>query len=238
MVMTTTTWRLAAAGVAVALAPAAGVLVSNAVRPAAAGHANVTAGATAGASDAQHAQHARHGSAGGRVSATLRLADGTRVGTVVLRPHGRHATQVHVVLKAPALIARRAFHGFHVHANDNPANGNGCVADPAQAASTWFVSADGHYTDPGVRHGDHRGDFPVLYVDASGRATASFVTDRFRPADVVGRAVIVHARADNYANVPTGTAPNQYTPNAPDAVTLTAATGNAGDRLACGLIRR
>ena len=237
--MATTTWRMAAAGAAVALVPVAAALAGNAVRPAPAGPTNATASVTAAASDAaSEAQHARHGSSGGRVSATLRLADGTRVGTVVLRPHGRHATQVHVVLKAPALIARRAFHGFHVHANDNPANGNGCVADPARAASTWFVSADGHYTDPGVRHGDHRGDFPVLYVDARGRATASFVTDRFRPADVVGRAVIVHARADNYANVPTGTASNQYTPNALDAVALTAATGNAGDRQACGVIRR
>ena len=237
--MATTTWRMAAAGAAVALVPVAAALAGNSVRPAPAGPTNATASVTAAASDAaSEAHHARHGSSGGRVSATLRLADGTRVGTVVLRPHGRNATKVRVVLKAPALIARRAFHGFHVHANDNPANGNGCVADPAQPPSTWFVSADGHYTDPGVRHGDHRGDFPVLYVDASGRATASFVTDRFRPADVVGRAVIVHARADNYANVPTGTAPNQYTPNAPDAVTLTAATGNAGDRLACGLIRR
>ena len=36
------------------------------------------------------------------------------------------------------------FHGFHIHANDDPANGKGCIADPAQAPSTWFVSADGH----------------------------------------------------------------------------------------------
>ena len=38
-------------------------------------------------------------------------------------------------------------HGLHVHvhANDNPANGDGCIADLAQPANTHFLSADGHY---------------------------------------------------------------------------------------------
>ena len=55
------------------------------------------------------------------------------------------ATEVRVSLSVPAgATAVRAFHGFHVHANDNPANGDGCLADPSAAPSTWFVSADGH----------------------------------------------------------------------------------------------
>jgi Cu/Zn superoxide dismutase len=37
-------------------------------------------------------------------------------------------------------------------------------------------------------------------------------------------------------NVPLGTAANQYTPNSADATTATAKTGNAGDRIACGVI--
>ena len=53
-----------------------------------------------------------------------------------------------------------------------------------------------------------------------------------------GKAVILHAKADNFGNVPTGTAANQYTPNGPEATDLTARTGNASDRVACGLVKR
>jgi Cu/Zn superoxide dismutase len=52
--------------------------------------------------------------------------------------------------------------------------------------------------------------------------------------------VILHAGPDNFGNIPVGTAPNQYTPNSTDPVTgatvLTANTGNAGNRIACGVI--
>ena len=48
--------------------------------------------------------------------------------------------------------------------------------------------------------------------------------------------MIVHAGPDNLGNVPVGSEPNQYNPNSPDAVDRTQATGNAGDRVACGEI--
>lgn len=170
---------------------------------------------------------------GGRHVATVRLADGRAVGTVRLTPD-RDGTRVSVVLRMPDDLAAAGdtFHGFHVHANADPANGTGCVADPAAAPSTWFVSADGHYSQPGATHGDHAGDLPVVYVQEDGESRATFVTDRFTPADVAGRAVIVHAQPDNYANVPA----SQYTPTSPAATDLTARTGNAGDRVACGVI--
>src|SRR3954447_24203836 len=58
--------------------------------------------------------------------ATLRLADGTTIGTV--RFHDDHGTtRVKVSLDVPdGKTAVRAFHGFHIHANDNPINGVGC----------------------------------------------------------------------------------------------------------------
>ena len=62
-----------------------------------------------------------------------------------------------------------------------------------------------------------------------GTGEARFVSDRYGVADVLGRAVIVHANPDNYANVPT-----RYAAGGPDATTL--ARGNAGGRIACGVI--
>jgi len=55
-------------------------------------------------------------------------------------------------------------------------------------------------------------------------------------ADIVGRAIVVHAGADNYANVPLGANADQYTANSQAAIDKTAATGNAGDRLLCGVV--
>ena len=52
------------------------------------------------------------------------------------------------------------------------------------------------------------------------------------------RVVILHANPDNFGNVPTGPAANQYTANSQAATTATANTGNAGNRVACGVIRR
>jgi Cu-Zn family superoxide dismutase len=165
------------------------------------------------------------------VSAVLRNELGAAVATVVFTPT-RGGTVVAVAARSTAGI-----HGFHVHANDNAANGAGCIADPAQPANTWFVSADGHYNPvAGATHGNHAGDMPPLFVGANGSASSSFVTDRFTTADVRGRAVILHAGNDNLGNVPVGPAVTQYTPNAPDATTLTANTGNAGNRIACGVI--
>ena len=170
-------------------------------------------------------------------AARARLSDasGNSVGTVVFLPGPGGSSVVSIAVRVdPAL---EGFHGIHAHANDNPANGDGCIADPAQPANTHFVSADGHFTIPGNIHGHHIGDMPALLVNDDGTGAMSFVTGRFSPADVVGRAMILHAAADNYANIPVGPAANQYTPNSPEATTLTNNTGNAGNRIACGVIQ-
>lgn len=175
------------------------------------------------------------GDGGGRL-ARVRLHDaaGEEVGDVRFS-EARGITTVRVELQLDPAQAG-TYHGFHVHANDDPANGAGCVADPAAAATTWFTSADGHWKAAAQNHGAHLGDLFSLYVTADGSVEARFETDRFRVADLAGRAVIVHAGPDNFGNVPTGTAVNQYTPNAADATTLTANTGNAGARIACGVV--
>jgi Cu-Zn family superoxide dismutase len=170
--------------------------------------------------------------------ATLRAADGTKLGWAKFSTR-RDRTYVRVWLnlrKRPGLTALDAFHGLHVHANDVPGNGAGCLADPAQASSTWFVSADGHLAMPGHTHGGHAGDLPPVLLDADGTADLKFTTARLDLAALDNRAVVLHAGPDNLGNVPVGAAPDAYTPNSPAATTKTQATGNAGDRVACGVI--
>ena len=75
---------------------------------------------------------------------------------------------------------------------------------------------------------------PVLLVGRDGNVQASFTTDRVTLADVFdsdGSAIIVHANADNYANIPT-----RYAPGGPDPDTLK--TGDSGGRVACGVVTR
>jgi len=171
--------------------------------------------------------------------ATLRTADGTKIGWAKFSAH-RKRTYVRVWLdlrKRPGLTALDAFHGLHVHANDVPGNGAGCLADPAQPAATWFVSADGHLTTAGRTHGAHAGDLPPALLDADGTADLKFTTARLGLAGLDNRVVVLHAGPDNLGNVPTGPAADAYTPNSPAATAKTHATGNAGDRVACGVIR-
>jgi Cu-Zn family superoxide dismutase len=156
--------------------------------------------------------------------AVLRDAAGNRVGFVQLA-----AVRGGVQVSAEVSGLPAGFHGYHVHANNDPANGEGCVPP-------GFTSADGHLALAGTTHGAHAGDMPVLLAAASGRAVLGFVTDRFSLSDVAGRAIIVHAGSNNYGNIPVGANPDQYTPNSPAATALTAATGNAGARVLCGVI--
>jgi Cu-Zn family superoxide dismutase len=167
-------------------------------------------------------------------STALRDPDGVTVGSVTFE-----AVEVGTRVTVDILDGGEPseFHGLHVHANDDPSNGVGCVADPTDTPGEWFVSADGHLrADPGDAHGDHQGDLPNLLVLADGTAATQFITDRLAVEDVLDAAVVLHARADNAGNVPTGTAEDEYTANSSAASDLTSRTGNAGDRIACGVV--
>jgi Cu-Zn family superoxide dismutase len=141
-----------------------------------------------------------------------------------------------VVISAQLADDHERIHGIHIHANDVADNGEGCIADPSQPANTHFVSVDGHYNPAGATHGHHQGDMPALFFSEGGEAWMQFLTDRFQPDELRGRAVILHAASDNYGNVPVGDADDQYTPNSDAATEATAKTGNAGARIACGVI--
>jgi len=169
--------------------------------------------------------------------AQLRDPHGRVVGSVEFRIRP-DSMVVSARLRPNSLVERGQFHGFHVHANDNPANGRGCVADASAARATWFVSADGHLSAGDERHGHHAGDLPSPLVLENGTARLKFTTDRIDPSILRGRAVVLHHKPDNFGNVPQNGGPADYTRNSDAATELTDRTGNAGDRVACGVVRR
>jgi len=157
---------------------------------------------------------------------------GVSMGTVKFgsEDDGKGGAVVTIDANITGLVPAGTFHGMHIHANNNPASGDGCVGPT-------FASAGGHLSVHGSVHGKHMGDLPVLLALADGTARYHFVTDRFKLADLAGAVVIVHALADNYNNVPRGSKADEYTANSAAAVTLTDDTGNSGDRIGCGVIK-
>lgn len=169
-------------------------------------------------------------------SATLRDPAGLNVGTVRFsRNHDRSEVRVKLQFD-PTKVTTSAFHGMHIHANGDAANGSGCIADATKEPTTWFVSADGHWKTDGQDHASHLGDLLSIYVTEDGSAEARFTISGLDRSALAGKAVIVHAERDNFGNVPVGSAANQYTPNSAEATTATKNTGNAGPRIACGVI--
>jgi Cu-Zn family superoxide dismutase len=105
-------------------------------------------------------------------------------------------------------------HGFHIHEFGDLSNG--------------CESAGPHYNPDGVDHGDldegHVGDLGNVTADDNGVANISIVAKRVDltgERSVVGRAVVIHSDEDDLGQ-------------GGDEESLK--TGNAGDRLACGVI--
>ncbi|WP_164995927.1 superoxide dismutase family protein [Clostridium niameyense] len=97
--------------------------------------------------------------------------------------------------------------GFHIHSV-------GCcdIGTP----NNPFTCAGGHWNPDNQPHGNHAGDFPVLFSN-HGICKMSFFTDRFKPKDIIGLSVIIHENPDDYRSQP---------------------SGNSGKRIACGLIEQ
>jgi Cu-Zn family superoxide dismutase len=156
---------------------------------------------------------------GWEARAVLRDASGVRVGTVRFDGDAS-GTTVKVAIRGVAGDDR--YHGLHIHANTNR---EACVAPT-------FANVLGHWSTPGLPHGQHEGDLPSVLVQDDGTGSATSVTGRIDPSLLAGKAVILHAGPDNFANIP-----DRYTgtpPTGPDGTTL--ATGDAGSRIACGII--
>ena len=103
-------------------------------------------------------------------------------------------------------------HGFHIHEYGDLSDG--------------CASAGGHYNPDGVDHGNisqgHVGDLGNITADQTGTARFQIKAERVQLSDVVGRAIVIHADEDDLGK-------------GGDEESLK--TGNAGDRLGCGVIR-
>jgi Cu-Zn family superoxide dismutase len=143
-------------------------------------------------------------------TAALMPTTGNKVtGTVTFTQKGDKVT---VVAKVGGLAP--GSHGFHIHEKGDCSSGDG-------------ESAGGHFNPTGKPHGDpkspdhHVGDMPMLVADASGNASLTAdvgpMTIGSGATDIIGKAVIVHTNPDDFKTQP---------------------TGNAGARVACGVIKK
>ena len=79
-----------------------------------------------------------------------------------------------------------------------------------------FSRTEGHYNPTGLPHPEHAGDLPPL-LRCQGTAYLSFRTDRFSVNEIIGRTVVIHSDPDDFHTQP---------------------AGNAGKKIACGVIRK
>jgi superoxide dismutase, Cu-Zn family len=124
------------------------------------------------------------------------------------------------------------FHGVHIHSVAK------CEANstaPTGGAPGDFLSAGGHF----MAHDEHQsGDLTSLQVRGDGGALLETTTDGFTKADLLagaGTSIIIHAGADNFGNIPADRYNQVNGAPGPDHTTMM--TGDAGKRVACGVIR-
>ena len=146
---------------------------------------------------------------GGKASAVLKDANGNEVGKATLT-----ATPSGVLINLDLTAIPAGEHAFHIHAVGK--------CEPPK-----FKSAGPHFNPDQTKHGlmnpqgPHAGDMPNLHVPADGKLQVEVlnptVTISAESAllDDDGSAIVVHAVADDYKTDP---------------------AGNAGDRIACGVI--
>ena len=126
------------------------------------------------------------------------------------------------------------FHGVHIHSVGK------CEANsvaPTGGAPGDFLSAGGHYQAPGHSGEPMSGDLTSLEVRKDGGALLVTTTDAFTKDELLagaGTAIMIHAGADNFGNIPS----DRYTQanGAPGPDQATMSTGDAGKRVACGVI--
>lgn len=89
------------------------------------------------------------------------------------------------------------------------------IHDGCSCGGEDFSAAGAHYDPLNRPHPNHAGDLPLLLY-CRGSAFLLTVTDRFTIPEILGRTVLIHADPDDFHSQP---------------------AGNAGKRIACGVIR-
>ena len=164
------------------------------------------------------------------ITAQLKTADGTPVANATFDWSNGYAT-VTVETVAGGILSP-GFHGLHIHSVGK------CEADsvaPSGGAPGNFNSAGGHLQVPGHTGHPASGDLTSLQVRSDGTAKLVTTTNAFTKADLSGpegSALIIHEGADNFANIP----PRYSVDGKPGPDEQTMATGDAGKRVACGVI--
>ena len=133
----------------------------------------------------------------------------TATGSVTFTNNGTQTQLTATISGAPA----SAMLGFHIHMNA------ACGADGMEAGGHWNPESVNHGQWTATPH--HLGDIGNVSTDASGAATFNLTTDAWTVGggatnDVVNHAAVLHAMADDFMTQP---------------------TGNAGGRIACGVIQ-
>ncbi len=170
---------------------------------------------------------------GDTLTAQIKTADGTQVAAATFEFSDGYAT-VTVQTTGSGKLSP-GFHGLHLHsfAKCEPNS----VA-PTGGAPGDFLSAGGHFQAGGHTGHPASGDLASLQVREDGSALLVTTTNGFTKQDLLagnGTAIIIHADADNFANIP----PERYQQiqgGAPGPDETTMATGDAGKRVACGVV--
>ncbi|AJK68448.1 superoxide dismutase family protein [Corynebacterium marinum] len=162
---------------------------------------------------------------GETLSVVLNDAEGTEFGTVEI-------SEVNDALQISADLSglEPGFYGFHIHQTGLCEPDSAAPGAPDDTGD--FLSAGGHLGSDEADHPDHAGDLPQLLVKESGDAVLTFETDRLTLSDLEdedGSAIMIHSGPDNYANIP-----ERYASEGADEDSLN--TGDAGSRLACGVV--
>ncbi|MBC7908527.1 MAG: superoxide dismutase family protein [Rhodospirillaceae bacterium] len=148
------------------------------------------------------------------VIAVTALESGSSLGTIEA-VDGKQG----LVLKPKLFGLPAGPHGIHLHQNGD------CSAKEQDGKLVPGLAAGGHFDPKGSsKHmgpwseGGHQGDLPALAVNGDGTATDPLVVPRLKVADLKGRAIVIHAGADNYADEPKP-------------------LGGGGPRIACGIVK-
>lgn len=142
------------------------------------------------------------------------IGDGTVSGTVTFTQLD-DAVEVRLDL---ADFRSEGLHGLHVHETGDC--GPDSTGTPGGAAGGHFNPLSSPHGAPGERPGArHAGDLGNVEPEATGRAVGASVDSVLAlsgPTSVLGRAVILHAAADDLTSQP---------------------SGDAGARIGCGVVR-